>query len=477
MSPPINITFHFPTSSALASAPGSSSQFKSKRLIATNSRIGASAQPIIISYDKPRKQHKSSHHNLNKTKPPTLALAAPATNTVPSPPETDASTSCSSDTPSTISTGSKRRKGPVFCFPSSEVKMASLTPLLRPIVTRCAIPTTADDHGSSSFSHPSPPRKRNSGLSKSARVTPSLTSPLIHPYSRASDLSNTRSSVPSPREILRAQKAEEEKARLKKESAAAARAATAAKRKKAQAEKAAKTRSGSKAPAIGGRRGRSDSPSNVSNSKTSSPEQVSTDKLPTITTQPASSTESSPAPSTLGARPSGLKRTRSQGVLPISTSLASASTGNGVVVGSPLKAVMSRDEDDDAPRKRSKLASEEIASGSATARRANSHSPVGTPTALPEDDTERLSKTFPLPAGSVLPSRLIGRASSTAPYYNSVSVDLGGSAMRRAVSATAYNEGRAGSVGSDGSGRERSKRETQLPERLRDYDVKAGAAI
>ncbi|WVF67344.1 hypothetical protein IAT40_002098 [Kwoniella sp. CBS 6097] len=484
MSPPMDITFHFPPSSASASGSSSiahASFSKSKRLISTDSRIGSSSQPIIISYDKPRKQHKP-HAAVNgssnkKTQPPPLSLPAPST-TVPSPPDTDAATSSSSDTPSTISTGSKRRKGPVFSFPSSEVKMASLTPLLRPIVTRCALPTSTDDHASSSFSYASPPRKRNSGTNKSARVTPSLTSPLIHPYSRASDLSNTRSSVPSPREVLRAQKAEEEKARLKKESAAAARAATAAKRKKVQAEKATKPRGGSKAP-TGNKRGRSDSPSHVSMSKPPSPEQVETDKLPTITTETASSTESTPAPqsSSLGSRPSGLKRTRSQGVLPISTNLASSSVAT-VAVGSPLKAVMSRDEEDDGPRKRSKLASEDIASGSATARRANSHSPVGTPPALPEDETERLSKTFPLPAGKILPSRLLGRASSTAPSSGGLGGDAGGSAMRRAVSATTYTEGgRAGSVGSDGSGRERSKRETQLPERLKDYDVKAGAAV
>ncbi|WVQ94940.1 hypothetical protein IAU59_002029 [Kwoniella sp. CBS 9459] len=474
--PPIDITFHFPTSSSAASASSSTapaSFSKSKRLISTNSRVGSSSQPILITYDKPRKQHKPHAKTISKTQPPPLDLPASTIN-VPSPPDTDAATSASSDTPSTISTGSKRRKGPVFSIPSSEVKMASLTPLLRPIVTRCVVPASTEDHGHASSSYPSPPRKRNSGLSKSTRVTPSLTSPMIHPYSRASDLCNNRSSVPSPRELLRAQKAEEEKARLKKESAAAARAATAAKRKKVQAEKTAKTRSGSKAP-VGSKRGRSDSPSQLGSSKPPSPEQRETDKLPTITHEPASSTESTPVPSTFGSRPSGMKRTRSQGVLPISTHLASSTTSTAVVVGSPLKAVMSRDEEDDGPRKRSKLASEELG-GSATTRRANSHSPVGTPPALPEDETERLSKTFPLPAGKVLPSRLLGRARSTAPY-SSLDGDVDGSAMRRAVSATAYNEGRAGSVGSDGSGRERSKRETQLPERLRDYDVKAASAV
>ncbi|KAK8853434.1 hypothetical protein IAR55_004140 [Kwoniella newhampshirensis] len=477
--PPIAITFHFPTPSA---SPSSSSSVVN-RSGSTNARR-KTVKPMLFTYDKAGCAADQDKLKIN----PSVQKAPPV-----SPPDstTTASSSSSSDdksgdsTPSlALSSGSKRRKGPVHVL-SPSIKTASLTPLLRPLVTRCsATSLTTHDESIHTPTIPSPPRKKRSGsngvLAKSKSNSDAPVWPTIHPYSRASDLSNTRSSVPSPREILRAQRIEEEKVRLKKENAALARAVVAAKRRKP----GPKPRGGSRAPS-GTKRGRSDSPTKVT-----SPEDK--EKVPTIFMEPASN-ESSPAPS-FGSRSTGLKRTRSNGVLPISTSLAHSITASSTVGGgSPLKAVIGPSgEDDDVDektlgpkRKRSRLASTSstIADRDATlgaqssTRRANTTSPVGTPPALPEDE-DRQPKTFPLQAGQLQPKH-VARAASIAPS-TAESLESPATSMRRVVSATGMPGGSKGltrknSASSEGSaaGRERSRREVTLPNRLKDYETKA----
>ncbi|WWD19862.1 hypothetical protein CI109_104329 [Kwoniella shandongensis] len=498
--PPIAITFHFPTPTSSSSS--SSSQLAKRPISTTNARR-KSAKPIFITYDKTALSGAAittGGKQQNKLK--TIPTTTTTTNAPPpaSPPDTTTTSSSTSSaepksgdsTPSLLlSSGSKRRKGPVHIL-SASTKTASLTPLLRPIVTRCSATTLA---AIEEIVHTptilSPPRKRLSGSNgvsgKSKSNHPTHVWPTIHPYSRASDLSNTRSSVPSPREVLRSQRIEEEKARLKKESAALARAAVAAKRKKP----GPKPRGGSRAPS--GKRARSDSPTKV----IVSPEEK--DKVPTITREPAS-TESSPAP-TFGTRSVGLKRTRSNGVLPISTALAHSITAAGTVgSGSPLKAVMgpSGEEDDleesnlGPIRKRSRLAStsstivdRESVLGTlpTTTRRANTTSPIGTPSTLPDSDNRQQPKTFPLPPGQLQPKQAGGRASSIAPS-STESLESPTTGMRRVLSATGTPGGsrhlqRKNSESSEGSvaRSERSRREVTMPNRLKDYEMKPASPL
>ncbi|WWC64848.1 uncharacterized protein I303_107462 [Kwoniella dejecticola CBS 10117] len=462
MSQPIAITFHFPrTSSSSASSaanhatgPSSRTLSKRKRKIATNNRILA-----------------SSYITIDKAKPPHPSKLTPAQPNAASPPGTSASTSSSSGSTSAstinnLSTGSKRRKGPVY-LPPPDVRLASLTPLLRPIVSRCTISSTSTVE-EASVVHASPSRKR----SKKSTPVPNINAPsTLHPYSKSSDLSNTRSSVPSPREIARNKKLEEEKAALKKQNAAVARANAIAKRrsnrKPGRGGKSQSRRSSFEATTTAG----------AGASKPSSPEEKNAVPvpdpvpalIPAITTQ-AASEDGSPL---MGARATGMKRTRSQGVLPISTSLSNSINGSPVI-GSPLKEVMSRDQDEEGegegnPKKRSKLS--DSMNGDArgegesdkrrAGRRANTHSPTSNTFALPDD--ERLTQTVPLPHGKVLPR-------------SKVSPIEGGVGLRRSVSNTVPTYGRSGSVASVGSNTSengRIKRETQLPERLRDYEMKA----
>ncbi|WVW86419.1 hypothetical protein I302_108465 [Kwoniella bestiolae CBS 10118] len=416
MSQPIAITFHFPPSS---SSTKPSARTLSKRKIATNHRISSP----YITIDK------SAH----KSKP------APPPNTA----ESTTSTSTASSSSAPISTTSKRRKGPVFIVPTSD-KLASLTPLLRPIVDRCSTTTPPSIMLEDQSHHHSPSRKR----SKKSTPVPTISTLNHHPYSRLSDLSNTRSNVPSPREIERAKRLEEEKVKMKKENAALARANAIAKRKSNR-----KTTNNT----LGGRKGTTSRRSSFeqSTSKPPSPEEKN---VPVITTQ-AASEDGSPVSGGKG----GLKRTRSQGVLPISTSGLNSVIGSPVI-GSPLKEVMSREAEDElGPRKKSKLSNDSTEMSSGKGRRANTHSPVGTPSTLPDsldgELLERLTKTVPLSHGQVLPKSVTG-----------------GIGLRRTVSNSTppISFNRAGSVASVGSSDTgRSRRETQLPERLRDYEMKA----
>ncbi|WWC91976.1 uncharacterized protein L201_006929 [Kwoniella dendrophila CBS 6074] len=485
MSQPIAITFHFPSSSSsLPSSSNPSSRTLSKRKIATNNRILASSYFTI---DKP--SNKSS----KPTEPTTKS-----NNAVVSPSGTSSNTSTTSITTTTTTTGSKRRKGPVYVIPPTNVKLASLTPLLKPIVSRCSTSSSSTTENpnveESIFSyHHSPSRKR----SKRSTPIPSSTiasSYSLHPYSKSSDLSNTRSNIPSPKEIERSKRLEEEKIRLKKENAAVARANAIAKRKSNRKTTTTTNttvgRASSKVPAS--RRGSLENPSPLASKPTSPDNKNNTNnndstEVPVITTQAASEGGSSPI---LGSRPNSLKRTRSQGVLPISTTISNSVTGSPVI-GSPLKEVMSRDSDSEldpnSTRKKSKLNNEQSAS---EFRRANTHSPTGTPSSLPfnELDDERLSKTVPLTNGKVLPAKVKyplpsypPRASSQTPE----SVLGGGSKLRRSSSSfipsitTRLEFERPGSVGSVGSvgsttasENGRVRRETRLPEGLRDYEMK-----
>ncbi|WWC72256.1 uncharacterized protein I206_106218 [Kwoniella pini CBS 10737] len=430
MSQPIAITFHFPHSSSTGNA-GPSSRTLSKRKIASNNRILASSYITIDKASRP-----------NKLTP----TPASAQSSITSPPDTSSSSSSSETVTTVLSTGSKRRKGPVF-LPPSDVKLASLTPLLKPIVNRCT--TSATQSEESLVVHASPTRKR----SKKSTPVPSISAPsTLHPYSKSSDLSNTRSSVPSPREIARNKRLEEEKAALKKQNAAIARANAIAKRKSNR-----KIGSGGRGGKSQSRRSSFEATTTVA-SKPSSPEGKNS-AVPVITTQ-AASEDGSPV---LGSRPNGMKRTRSHGVLPISTSLTNSINGSPVI-GSPLKEVMSRDQDEegnDASKKKSKL-SDSIEGGEGearTSRRANTHSPTSNSFDLP--DQERLMKTVPLSHGKVLPPKAVSIES--------------GIGLRRSVSNT-IPYGRSGSVvsvGSNTSENGRTRRETQLPERLRDYEMKA----
>ena len=341
-------------------------------------------------------------------------------------------------------TMSKRAKPKVLPPPTHS---ASLTPLLQPIVTRCLAKSTNGTASGTSTPANSPPSLKKGGHKTSSATSTSGSVSVAHPYSRLTDTKNTRSLVPSPREVARAQQAELDKIRIREESAAAARAAAAAKRKKG------KSRGSSKA---------------VTSARATTSASPTKDDVPVVTTE-AASKESTPAPtSAVGFAPrSGLKRTRSNG-FGIAVNTANNLTGSPVV-SSPLRAVTGPENDNEeeqggSARKRSKLA--ETTSTRVT-RRANSHSPHTASDNLPPDEG-RLLKTEPLAAAELLPSTRRGSNGAT---------DT--TTMRRAVSSNgpgpvSKKMKRTGSSGSATSeARERSRRETTLPGRLRDYDTGA----
>jgi hypothetical protein len=276
----------------------------------------------------------------------------------------------------------------------------------------------------------------------------------VQPYNPVTDLGNDRSTLPSPREILKAQRLEEEKVRAKKESAAAARAAIAAKRKKN-----GKTRGGS------GQAAETRSASPVKD------DEKDKDMVPAIVTGPASH-ESSPSagpPSRMG-----LKRTRSNGLLNISTTTATALSSSGIAVGSPLKAVMGPEDEENDGRepKRSRPSTEDVPAARSS-RRANTLSPQSSASlALPDDAAT--PKTYPLAAAKLAPRSTVRSTSVQGGRTDSPA--LGTASMRRVVSAAGLTgRSRLGSAGPEGTARERSRREVNLPRALRDYDMRAGA--
>lgn len=391
-------------------------------------------------------------------------------------------------------TKSKRAK-PAFVHPVP-VKVASLTPLMRPIVARC-FASTSDGSGSSGSSADtpavSPPvnAKRHGssglgngggnghasphGLKRKAQqmAHPVQAWPVVHPYSRATDTRNDRSDVPSPREVARAEQAEKDRAKAREISAAAARAAAAAKRKKTTAAKAKSNSSGN-----GTGKTRSVSPTK---------EKLAEDGLTLSTAEPAS--YDSPAPSSSTAAGSALpprgtmKRTRSTG-LGISTLTANAIGSVGPAVSSPLRAVTgptasSEDDTDEHGPERKKLKSR-LGAGS---RRANTDSPPGATSLLKAEEAELL-KTEPIPHAKVLPAQVTNVIGTRQGSSGAAAAGLESTAMRRVASAGGEGNGtvgsgskkmtRSGSTGSADGAKDRAKREVNLPGRLRDYDMKVG---
>ncbi|KAL1410829.1 hypothetical protein Q8F55_001772 [Vanrija albida] len=338
-----------------------------------------------------------------------------------------------------------------------------MTPLNVTIVARCLARGTEPSSPPSSAN-----RKRTSGNHTPA-TSPAPTSVAlhaVHPYSRASDLANTRSTVPSPQEILRAERAEEEKARQKKENAAAARLAAAlARRRKAQRNgsrsASQRVQSASVAPpTMIPATVRAITTASHGRSKSADPKDES--DAPAITMEPAS----------LGASPilrggTALKRTRSSGIHGINTNL----TPGAVSIASPLRSVAHAAEGDDdvkpdaspnsdnsdgPARKRTRLSS--VSPRAASTRRANTTSPLASPSALEGE------ATAPAAAGDA--SRPTRRAGALEPSEPTAS------AMRRVVSATEgagrrNTSRRTSSVGLEPA--ERLRREVQVPARMRDY--------
>ncbi|ORX40465.1 hypothetical protein BD324DRAFT_1625 [Kockovaella imperatae] len=441
--PPIPVTIHS-RPSASKSVMGLQSNSSSHNRSLTTNRSAPKYYTITTTTTT-----TTNIFNLTPAQPPVIVLPT-------------ASSSGSSSTPSpilttiTIKSSSQRRKAKVY-RPSTNVAVASLTPLLQPIVTRC-LPLKPDVSPASSHTAlPSPPpvTKRgtvgNYAFKKSYRPPPPppLTH-IIHPYSRRWDTTNDRSPNPSPREVAKAQRLELEKVKVREESAAIARAAAAAKRKRGKAKSTTKN----SAPTS-----KSESPPD----KTVALE----DGVPVITNEPASSkgsptlTAPTPSASTIPPR-AGLKRTRSIG-LGISTTAANSANGQ-MAVGSPLRSVTGpiSPEDESRDAKRTRLGESE---SGRIFRRGSSGSPVVPTQGLPGPSLRRAS-------ANGLTSEAI--------------------AMRRAVSATTLaqqtvNGGqsmtRTGSVGSTSSlgealasGRDRARREVTLPGRLRDYEMRAGTA-
>ena len=152
-------------------------------------------------------------------------------------------------------------------------------------------------------------------------------------------------------------------------------------------------------------------------------------------------------------------------MLPISTTAANALGTGAVGIGSPLKAVTGPDEEqvEDAGRKnkRSRLSDEsDTLAPPRMNRRANTTSPVLHATTLPFTDLEASPGLFPLAATKSLPrtgNRSVSAASATK-MTRASSAGSKGTAMGRTISAS-----------SETLGRERTKREIVVPERLRDY--------
>jgi hypothetical protein len=348
-----------------------------------------------------------------------------------------------------LSANKRRKAAPIVLEPSSELMSMAMQPLNVTIVARCVLARSQP---------PSPPsgstKKRAGRDTPAASPTPS-NGPPVHPYSRHYDLANTRSTVPSPFEIARAERQEEEKARQKKENAAAARAAAALARRR-------------RALRSGGR-GTPRAPSAAAAAAPNNSAPMIPPIQRAVAAQRAKSAEAAAAelhaseavtasivePEDAGAVSlphRALKRTRSSGLINVVN-------GNGTAVGSPLRTVTTHSDEDDEDetaegddklpangekpvRKRSRLAESTL---SPRPRRAASASPVGASAALPY--------TSP---------RKNGTAAAGAPDASPDST-----AMRRVVSAqdpaSLRRTTRNGSVTPEG--RERSRREVQLPAR------------
>ena len=429
--PPIPVTIH--------SRPGASAKSPVSGAAPTSSRY----------HLYPTSTPSPFYYSLTTSAKPKATTTTGPIITQTSAPESSSSTPSPTSITLTVASLAHRRKSNAK---SPRGPVASLTPLLQPIISRCLHSRPPSPH-STHNALPSPPKKNgHNGFKKAPRPAPAP----IHPYSRQWDTTNDRSTNPSPKEIAKAQRMELEMVKAREESAAMARAAAAAKRRKG------KSRANSKG------QGRSESPKD----KPPTLDGEGSANVPTITTEPASNPTSPalsavtpvpPAPAPIPPR-AGLKRTRSIG-LGISTATANSANGQ-MAVGSPLRAVTgpeSPEQDGAREAKRTRL-SDSDGPGRMT-RRASSGSPVVAAQALPT-----------VPAASVRRGSATGLTSEA-------------TAMRRAVSATTLAQAgsrsmaRTGSAGSNSSlgealaaGRERARREVTLPGRLRDYDMRAGTA-
>ncbi|KAK1922259.1 hypothetical protein DB88DRAFT_474596 [Papiliotrema laurentii] len=468
--------------------------------------------------------NRPSHYPTHPSSPPPASSSSKTSpSPVPTPvepitPHGVTTTTTTTTTTTARATRSKRGK-PTFVHPPPSAKVYTLTPLLQPIIDRCFVTSPTDSDPTSTHVSTSPlpakrpgsatMKKRHSGQSNGSS-TPTT---LFHPYSRATDTRNDRSNVPSPREILRAERLEVEKARAKEESAAAARAAAALKRRKG-----AKSRATSKGNHSATSTSRLATHSISPNHKDRQLEEDKEAEQPITTTTTTSTSDSSkessaPAPSTNPLPPRvGLKRTRSAG-LGISTLNSTAFANAGPAVSSPLRAVTvagndeEENEEDGHARKRSKL-SEAFTAEPETirTRRATTGSPTDR-SALhlahehAIDDSAYEPKTDPIPQSSTLP----GRRASVSPRNAKVSsladeAETGAPPSRRRSSTgmglkeeQAEMMRRAASAGEDGegeglyskplnrtmsgsgseNGRDRVRREVTVPARLRDYEMKA----
>ncbi|GFZ51063.1 hypothetical protein JCM24511_08821 [Saitozyma sp. JCM 24511] len=477
--PPIVISFHTspPESHRTSSSklltplapPRLTTRLPSKSKSKSNSASASSKRGVPVhqffTYSKPPSAASIPTNNHDTVTRPTADVIANGSSagSLPSPPPSSGSSSSGN------SAHMRRKPHPTALDPSQT--SASLTPLLQPILLRCLA-------WHSNPQPTSPSKKVKPGTPSSSTDKP----PFVHPYNPLTDQGNDRSTVPSPREILRAQRLEEEKVRAKKESAAAARAAIVAKRKRG-----VRTRGGSRLAET------ETQTRSVSPVKEDEPEDTDKDKVPppAITTEPASS-ESTPAPppaavTSSGPARIGLKRTRSNGLLNIST--ANVASG-GIGVSSPLRVAIGPDEteveaDDGSSGREAKRAKsgpdlgvldvDPMARGGA-GRRATTLSPQSSTEPLPDDAST--PKTYPLAAGRLAPRSTARSTSVQAQGGRNESSPLGTPSMRRAVSSAGASVGsrsRLGSVGAEGMARERSRREVNLPRALRDYEMRAGA--
>lgn len=308
-------------------------------------------------------------------------------------------------------------------------------------------------------------RKRSSNQTPTASPAPTGPTP-ANPYSRVTDLANTRSTVPSPQELARAERAEEEKARQKKENAAAARAAAALARRR----KALRSGRGSRMPSAS---------ASVTPATMIPPIQRAVARERARSAEAAAATRHQAEEVALdtveledGMLPvsRSLKRTRSSGLGNVTPGGAAA-----VSIASPLRTVSTAEDDkeaaaaaaapklspgseagtngdDTAPRKRSRLA-ESLPVRAPSTRRGASTSPVGSTTSLPDTTTRKadasLSPVEPTSAGM---RRVVSANDRTA-----MRATRGGSAAPRNAS-----------VGPE-SVRERSRRDTQPPSHMRDF--------
>lgn len=404
-------------------------------------------------------------------------IATNPTNGVASGSGSDAASSSTSivDTPPTtpsISSIRRRKMGRgAFDYSSLLVddkqRYISLKPKTSTIIQRC-IP--ASGSSSSSSSPPAGAKPTAAAIRKKQQAAASAAA-AMNRWSRATDLGNSRSNVPSPREVERAKVKEQERIKARVEAAALKKV------KKAAAPTTRRRGSNGKTTRVQSPQDKDKEQAELGGSLTTG---NSAAPATAVTDQPNSNSTSI---NHLNAPPFpprvGLKRTRSTGggINAISTALAnSLGAGGAPAVSSPLKAVTGPntpedDQEGQQQRKRSRLSDptdETSASASAAAqdpgsgpmkRKASSHSPPSrTADPLPSTTAPNTIPTATLPLPLKRDSIEMRRAASTSN-----------------LDSAASRPSRRSSFGVEA--RERSKREVILPGRLRDYDVRSSSVL